>query len=124
MPWKGTEAPMDDDKIEKLFEQLSAAVMNRGLSDCPPKYLGGSRSDVQPMTNPKTEAPKDESLTIAQLIAQLVARQLVAEYNRSFLDDLPRRHQEAALGNADDPEAIKWVESLGSCVAPQDDEGD
>lgn len=116
---KGTEAPMDDDKIEKLFEQLSAAVMNRGLSDCP-KYLGGSRSDVQPMTNPKTEAPKDELLTIAQL----VARQLVAEYNRSFLDDLLRRHQEAALGNADDPEAIKWVESLGSCVAPQDDEGD
>ena len=35
---------MDDDKIEKLFEQLRAAVMNRGLSDCPPKYLGGSRS--------------------------------------------------------------------------------
>jgi len=110
--WKKGERTMDRDKIEKLFEQLSA------------KYLGCSLSDVQPMTNPKTEAPKGESLTTAQLISLLLARLVIAEHNRSFLDDLPRRIHEAVLGNSDDPEAIKWVKSLDSCVAPQDDEGD
>lgn len=83
--------------------------VKKDLDEARAEYLGGSRSDVQPMTNPKTEAQKDELLTIAQSLVEIKSKvegsspQLDAEYERFF---------------------SKWVEILGSCVAPQDDEGD